>query len=500
MRRWTIFHARTRACILLALLGLSGATAAVAAPEDAAADLARAEELLAAGRLYPAEQAVRDALESEPDWARAHHLLGRILIRREKPVLAVAALERAAALEPTLSGLDRDLGLARFDADDFTGARDAFVRALERDSGDTLLRLRLGLCDIALGDSEQAAREFERAANDPAHRQIALYYLGVAREQAGRREEARDAFERAVALDPPTAIASRAWARVQVLEQTEDERPWHVALGAGLLYDSNVGRPEIDRASGDPDGAGQLEFGASGELPVRDWFEIAAGYDFYQTLYFDTQDFDLQSHGFRVAAQRRLGPADAALGYVYSLSTLDAKRFLDFHELRPSLGIAPAPWWYVSLGPAWRVKRFEQDPPRDAEQAALGLLSLFPLGDWKRHALVGLDFERENADSSAFDYRGLASQLAFHLPFAVGEREWTADLRYRFRWRDYTRAASAPDGRREDLIHSARVRLEIPIARYVAIRTEYEFEDATSDLRSADYTSHVVGVSVRFAM
>ncbi len=462
--------------------------------------MTRARDLLAAGRLYPAEQAAREAIALAPEQSDAHRLLGQVLLRRRKPALAVVAFERARALAPDDAEIDRELGVAYYGAGDFAAARDPFRRALDRNPEDAALRLQLGRCELEMGNADEAAREFERAAQDPDLRQVALYNLGLAREQSGQRDAAREAFEDALQLDQaPTELTNRAWTHIQALEQSEKDRPWQLGFGAGLLYDSNVRREEVDRETGGPDGAGRFELDASYALPVRDWFELEAGYSFDQTLYFDASEFDLQSHAVHFTAERPIGPTDASLGYLYSFNTLDGSRFLDFHEIRPALGMAPAKWWYASLSPALRVKRFEDEPERDAEQGVLGLLQLFPLGNWERHLLLGIDGQIEDADDRAFDYRGFTAESGVQLPFWIGgERRQRLQLRYRFGYRDYTDSSSSPSGHRRDRVHSARARIEVPIVRYVAVRAEYEFEDATSDVRTADYTDHKVEVVLRF--
>jgi Tfp pilus assembly protein PilF len=491
---------RTRASAVLSAV-LLAASAAPAATDAGASDaLQRAHNLLAAERLYPAEQAAREAIERAPERAEAHRLLGQILLRRKKPELAVASFERAAALAPEDTEIDHELGVARFEARDFAGAREPLRRALERNPDDTVARLQLGRCELELGDAEQAAREFERAAADPDYRQVALYNLGVARERSGARDSAREAFESALALDrSANALSDRAWAHIQALERTEEERPWQLGFGAGLLYDSNVRREEIDSQTGNADGAGRFELEGSYALPVWDWFKLEAGYDFDQTLYFDNSDFDLQSHTFHASAERSIGQTDASLGYLYSLNTLGGDRFLDFHDIHPALGIAPAQWWYASFSPALRVKRYEQEPGRDAEQGALGLLQLFALGNWQRHLLLGIDGVIENADDRAFDYRGFTTQAGVQLPlWLLGEEPQLLQLRYCFGYRDYTNSSSSPTGHRRDRIHSARARIELPIVSHVKVRAEYEFEDAASEVRSADYTEHKAELLLRF--
>jgi tetratricopeptide (TPR) repeat protein len=467
-----------------------------------ASDLDEAARLLQAGRLFPAEQAARRAVASAPASAPAHHLLGRILVRRQHFDEAERALARAAELDPERPGLDRELGFVRFELGRHAEARAALTRAVERDPDDAEAWLRLGLCERALGDREAAAAAFERAARHPAVQAVALYNLGVVSEELGRGRDARRAFERALSSSLPQSVAERATARLASLPP--GERPWSLSAAAGLAYESKVVRVEVDRVDDSGDGSAQLELGGGYETDLGRGVGLDVGYDFFQSLYFHKTEFDFQSHAFRGAFSKEVAAVDTALGYVYSLNTLDGARFLDFHEVRASGGGVVTDWWYTSVTPAYRAKRFDDptDRARDADTFEIGLLQLFPVGDgWRRYALVGLDLEREDTEGAQFDYRGLRFQMALHLPVNVFEREVPIDVRYRFWRRDYLNPGGADDGgKRDDRIHDVRGRIEVPLAGPVSLIAEYQYEDYGSNLSSVDRDVHEVGVHFRASL
>jgi tetratricopeptide (TPR) repeat protein len=484
-----------------ALLGL--ALACWVAGPSVAAELSpeeRTRAALEAGRLWPAEQAARQAVAARPGSAPAHQLLGRVLARRLHWPEALAAFEQARRLDPQLPGLDREQGRAHFALEEHAAAARWLRRAAERSPGDDALALELGLAELALGEYEAAARAFEQVARNPDLAQVALYNLGVARARAGRREQARDAFERAVILDPPSPIARRAWSQVEALERQQDERPWSVALGAGLAFDANVTRQEIDVQTDESDGAGRFELAATYQLPTGDLPDVELGYDFDQTLYFEANELDLQSHGFSGEVSERLGPVDGSFSYLFSLNRLDGNRFLDYHDIRTTAGFAPSESWYGSLSPAIQIKRFDDQPRRDAEQLSLGTLQLFALGGWHRYWLVGAGATLSDADGREFDLRELGAQTALHWSLPLGERHVPLDLRYRYRYRDYLHETPSIGRERQESIHSLRLRTEIAVRRRVSLRLEYEFEDSDSNLRSADYTDNVLTATLRYAM
>lgn len=461
---------------------------------------ARARAALAAGRLWPAERAAREAVAADPSSGSAQQLLGRVLSRRLHWQEAIDAFERAERIDPTLPGLDRELGRASFAVEDYATAAVYLRRAVARAPADDALALELGLCELALEEFDAAAAALEQPSRNPELAQVALYYLGIARAAEGDREQARDAFERAVILDPPSPIASRAWSQVEALDRSEDERPWSLAAGVGMAYDSNVVRQEIDVQSDQPDGSGLFELAGTYQLPTGDLPDVELGYDLDQILYFEAHELDLQSHGFSVDVSERVGPLDAAFSYLFSLNLLDRSHYLDFHDIRTTAGFAPHPSWYGSLSPAIQLKRFEDDTRRDADQLSLGTLQLFALGGWHRYWLVGLEGVLSDARGSEYDLREIGAQTGFHWPLTVGEGQLPVDLRYRYRYRDYSHDTPSIGEERADSIHSLRLRSDVALARRVSLRLEYEFEASDSNLPSADYTDNVLSATLRFAM
>jgi tetratricopeptide (TPR) repeat protein len=459
--------------------------------------LADAQRQLEAGRLYPAERSARTAIERHPDSAEAHLVLGRILIGRTRFEAAERALSRAAELDPELPGVDRALGRVRFELEDCDGALDPLERALERDPDDAELWMQLGLCALERGDPERAAAAFERAARDPAWAGLAQYDLGVAREAMGAHAESRAAFRQALASGLPTTIAERATSRLATAPESEPERRFSLSAAAGTFFESEVAQPESDQIDRDPDGVAQFELGGAWE-PRLGETRGRLGYDFYQKLYFTTKDFDLQSHTFSARLNRRFGPVSSSLGYVYSLNLLgdSLDRFLDFQEVRWTNGLSLTGSWYASLSPGLRIKRFDrpQDAERDGVGPVVGLLQLFPLGDWSRYLLLGIGYAYDDAKAE-FDRHEIRAQLALHLPFTIAGRECPLDLRYLFELRDYVNDASlAGPGSREDIENAARVRWAVPLMGPIALQTEYEFQDVDSQLASADRTVHRVGL------
>jgi Flp pilus assembly protein TadD len=475
------------------------------APAETTSALERGRELLAAGRLWPAEQAAREAIAQQPGSASAHQLLGRVLERRGRKEQALAEFERAWAIDPGLPGLARDLGTARFERGDCSGALEPLALAAREHPGEAVLELRLGLCEVEAGRPDAAALHFEQAVDDPVLGQLAVYNLGLAQLRAGRTREARRTLARAVDMDPESVTGRAAAAAIAdpATAVPEHARRWRLALGAGLGYDDNVVVEELDVDSQQSDSAALVEASVGAEWPLSDW-DFDLGYDFSDTRYSDNGDLDLQSHGLLTIFSRDLRTADTSLSYAYSYNTLGGSSFLHFHQVRGSFGRKAGKRWYFSPNLSYSVKRFSQtaNSDRDADQQSIGLLQLVALGSWNHYLTLNANVEREETDGRRYTYWGPTVSVGVRsaLPIAGFDDPPILDARYRFRWRDYRYPDPEVGGQREDKVHELRLRLDVPLPHHLSVRTEYVFKDSSSNLPSADYESNRVDVLLRFEL
>lgn len=120
------------------------------------------------GRNAEAEAAWHVVVERQPHNAQALAQLGLVQARQEHYTDAVASYRRALALDPKLPGLELNLGLALFKAQDFKGSIQPFTAALEEHPGDERIMILLGMAHYGMGDYLVAIPYLKRAADhDP---------------------------------------------------------------------------------------------------------------------------------------------------------------------------------------------------------------------------------------------------------------------------------------------------------------------------------------------
>lgn len=182
------------------------------------ADEARYYELLglihqAQGRLQPAEDAYRLALQQSSVPPSLFVNYGALLLARERPDDAIPLIRKA--LQDPRYGKPAvaytNLGLAYFKKGDLPQALEQFRSAVTYQPDLPEAHYNLGLLHDALGQSEPAVRAFQEAVRYRPTYVDAYASLGKALVAAGRKGEARLALERVIALAPDSdlALASR---------------------------------------------------------------------------------------------------------------------------------------------------------------------------------------------------------------------------------------------------------------------------------------------------
>lgn len=392
-------------------------------------------------------------------------------------------------------------GMEAFEAERYAEARALLQRAVAKDPADGRALMLLGMSELALGDAETALERFEAARSvDPSLEQLALYHEGLAHARAARAAEARRALERSIEADSHSRLAAGARGILATLDPRPQQR-FRLATRVGIEYDDNVSVPEIDATSDRGDGAFVADLATSYRILDSERTALEAGYDFTQSLHFDLSDADLQSHGLWLDGAHAVGALDAGLGYRFGTSTLGGDGFLNLHEVRPRLDLPVRSGWTAQLAVAYLNKDFldSRDRDRDAHHVSAGVQNFFRLPDSRLRAHAGLRFEAEDARGAQFDYLGFSLGGGVRIPFEW-RGEWSLDLAYRLRLRDYSNETPSIGEVRLDLDHGVGVGLMRRITRGVEAHLDYRFTGADSNLPSADYVDNTVGFALRVSL
>ncbi|HWP92041.1 MAG TPA: tetratricopeptide repeat protein [Thermodesulfobacteriota bacterium] len=351
------------------------------------------------------------ALEENPDSATANHILGLSLSRLEKYDEAITYLEKTKELDPNIRGIYLDLGTAYLKGDDLKMAESEFKEAVRQEPENGLAYYNLGYTQFQLGNFEEAITALDKAANlDPELATQARFYAGLSRYKLTDYQASISDFQsaRELGLGTDFAIASEEY--LDLISRLN--KKYYGTVSSGVQYDTNVVL--------DPDGVEII----SDQSAARAIFYLNLGYKPYlkpdaviggdYTGYFsfnhDLEDFNVQSHLFRIYGEKtvsvRKRPTAFYLEYFYNIIFVGGSPadnlFSQSNSVRPKVTVQWSSLTQTELSYQFRYDNFDNFPERDAANNNLTLAQLFRLCDGKLFLRPGINV----AINSAKDITG----------------------------------------------------------------------------------------------
>ncbi len=196
--------------------------------------------------LFRAEKLLREALDGGANYADIHHTLGLIYHQWGKLHQAIEHFEKSLAANPTYTESLLSLAITLNDMGRYDEARDAYRRANEsvvRPGGEATpgnlfrgkianLHAELGKLYLALGQHEEAIREYRKALTVAPEFPDLRVKLAVALREAGRLSEGLREIERALEEHPGGIAALTQHGILLYLLGRKDmaRRAWEEAL------------------------------------------------------------------------------------------------------------------------------------------------------------------------------------------------------------------------------------------------------------------------------
>ncbi|MCX8072119.1 MAG: tetratricopeptide repeat protein [Candidatus Binatia bacterium] len=438
-----------------------------------------------AGQLQEALKSFGDAVEADPLDALAWYYRGVALSRTGDRAAAIQALRKAWELNPKLFDAALDLGIALAEAGEFSKAIQPLEYARNAAELEAQALLYLGIALFRLDRAHEARSYFWAALEkDPELEAVARYHLGVLDYQQGFWQRAKREFERVRELKPGTPVAEQSQQFLARIAEIERER-WTLFGSLGLQYDSNVIlAPSSDFGASfaksdvgvtrQADGRATFQFGGSYQIARTPTAQLAAGYEFYQSLHFELRPFDLQDHRAQVAyTDRRKWGEWGALGR-YDYYLLDTDDFLREGSLLPFARIDEGNLGWTEL--SFQLRRRDFLKPefhiRDSINYVPGAAQVFFLqSNRQRYLTVSYFFEVEDTApgraSRAFAYTAnqIGAGLAWALPWSV-----ETQFDYAFRHKVYERE---PSNNRKDQEHRIILLARRALTGHISVTAAY---------------------------
>ncbi len=484
MRRRPNWIPRAGALALVLLAASTLWSSPLAASERSERLYTRGLVELHAGRVQESLTLFDRAVQADPNDAYALYYRGVARGRVGDREGGIADLQAALERHPDLPQAAGDIGVLLLESERYEEALQYLAQAERSPEGGGRATLMRGIALLRLRRFEEAGAHFERAGRDPVIASTAAYYRGVAAYEAENWDAAETHFRAAAGMSPGSQVAQEAERYLERL-RARQIRPYRLYAEAGLQYDSNVclvpddgDNTCLNKGSGDgEDGRGVFTVGGL-YAPIRsEKGYIAVGYEFFQSLHFDLNQFDLQDHRPSLQAVVNRGPVQFGVYGRYDYYLRDNHKFLQEGNVIPWIAlnegnVGRTELYYRMRRRDFRESDFEQ---RDSFNHSTGAMQYIYLGSQESYASVGYRYDAENptrrgipARQFSYDGNEVNTAVRWLWPFDV-----STFLGYAFRYEQYdgdsTFVSNENTFRRRDKEHRLTFLTEIPINQYIGI-------------------------------
>jgi tetratricopeptide (TPR) repeat protein len=437
---------------------------------------------------------------------------------------AVADLRIVVAANDAAIERDRlELGYALFKLEKYDEAAVELELATKKGRNPAEAYMMFGIVETRRGNHDAARAALAKVENlDPQRAVPARYYPGLAAYRAGDNDTAVEQFTWVSTNGGDSPYAREA---AEFLERIEDggTKPYRLYAGLAFEYDSNVAlAPDDDIAantlgvSDEDDGRAVITAGGQFLAAATSNFHLSLGYDFLQTLHFDLDEFNVQTHRIGGQGEYFWGPVSLGLAAGYEHSFLDDESLLDGGTVLPWIRVDEGALGYSEFYYRMRARDYTlspYSPQRDSVNHAVGARQFFSLGSRDRNIIVGYRYDNDIAMSprvpigpnfddplgNQWDYSG--HQFEAGLGWAFDE-DLRAAMVYAYKLENYSEASATPlttDGRDDDE-HQVITRIEKRVHEYIWVAASYIFVANESDQSAYDYTRHItsLGVEARY--
>jgi tetratricopeptide (TPR) repeat protein len=477
------------------------------------------------GNYREALEHFRTVVDLTPDDANARFYLGLTESRVGEFSTAIPHLEKALQLDPSLDYVHYHLGLSYFQEQRYPEALSALQRAAQFDPQNATVQFYQGYTLYQLKRYQEALSPFERALQlNPELALSGQYYRGLTLFSLEDDTKARTAFEAARAADPTSTIGQNSERYLAALKARErDRRLWQVEGSASLQYDSNVMLADGSVTSRESDGSAVFNVAGRVFAMRTSLQQVGAEYDFFQSLHFRLNSFDIRSHTFGLFGRVKLEPVTLRLGMNYNLIALDNARFSEAFTLQPSVMIQQTRNWLGLISVQYRPENYFGDndvPPgqlrsvrgRDGWNVRTGFDQFWLFNQRQSYARLSYHYDVQRSDGSDWDYNGHEVGLGVQTPLWAGLTLNVNGSYYRFNYKNVNSFSCCPNDPndlqslgnlqpndtqvRTDNRYTASVALSRDVGPYLTFSAGFVHISNPSNLVFFDYRRNIVTLAV----
>lgn len=497
----------------IALLAVAVALLAgrASASEESQALAARAAIEIEAGRTNEGLALLDRAVAADPYDASVRYQRGVLRAKRREHNAAIEDLRAAVAYRKEFPEAELELGAAQIEVGAYEDAVSSLLKAQRVAKLDAPASFFLGVAQLRLGRLDEAQQSFDRAvARDPSLDVATQYYRAVIDYRRGDLAAADTRFREVERTSPQSAIGRESGRFLELIRKSR--RAAYQAFGrVAFEYDSNVAlAPEENlpnAVSAQGDGRFVLNVGGS-YIPWRAGLvRLAVSYEFFQSLHFNLDEFNLQDHRPALQLFFDYGRLSGGLIGRYDYYFRKTNSFLQEGTGSPWLSFREEGFGRTDVYYRVQFRDYrEQDfSVLEGFYHEAGARQFVELGDPSRQLWVGYQFEANQPvgdGDDLFKYQAQKVEAGLHcvMPYLL-----TMETGYRYTHQDYASASKdfVPEGRnRRDHDHRVVFALERPLVELsdrIFVNAAYFGTFNQSNKNAFQYNRHIgsIGVEVR---
>ena len=385
---------------------------------------------------------------------------------------------------------------------DYKAAVEYFQKALDMKPKDKIAALSLGIAWSRDGDFTKAADALRAALSmDPSNPRI-RYELAIVLYKRGETVAAKEHFTAIAEASVDVELRSAAKTYLDRIAAREGGKKLSLNFQLGAQYDSNVildpKNPVVPAREKKSDSRAVATFDGKYSFVNRDIFTASAGYQFYQSVHANLEDFNVQQHSMSLAARSSFKEKFAAgLTYTFSYTGVGGEHYSTIHAVRPAVDMKLSPQSLTGFHLGYEDRRFlnnnDEIFPANADRtgtnASAGLTHTVMLTKETGVAL-GYTFDKDDADVNVWDATGHKGSLQLQSDLRI----FTAFATAAFTDRKYDEASSPLLPKRHDQTqeYGAGVSRNLTGKLRLVLSDFYTFND--SNLSPYEYTRNIIGL------
>ena len=459
-------------------------------PGDPEASYYLGQSLLRQGKLDDAEDVFRDMVDADPESGKAWLGIGMVQYSRKEYREALTSLGAAEKIMPSDALVYYFQGLAYHELQEFDSSPGRFLRAM------TL---------------------------SPDLAPTAQYYSGVAYFKRGVMDEAKTAFESAIAAqgDSEQIRVARELLAQTVTRLPEGPRQWSLSANFAGEYDTNVVvLPSGTQPPGGSTGISRQKdyrtvMSANAEYRAlqTDRWTVGASMGMYQSFHRTLSGFDVEDFNPTFFVQHQFGPLRATAAYLYNYTLVGRSPYLIANTALTSFALTETNWAFAQVQFRYQNKDFQDgrfllNSARDGKNWLAGITQYFLFAENQGRFRFGYTYDLDNtgggspdvaaepgtAENADWDYVGHRISTGLELPPIY---TLDIDLAFDFYRQDYANPNTlSPNGliKRRDNIYAFTGSVGRDINQYLSAAVQYSYTRDENNIQAFDYNRSIFSI------